>query len=158
MPPEIYHYSKPDSKSMSSKQYANSLDNTHANDEDGICNSHLRLRPIFRESTDFCTGINDTERAIRVALDDAYETLERDTLSTVHVYNHMMFGRKQTEVNNDSGVLCSDEYSHISANDVVNIQADRSRGQPSDAYCYIGLINGNDRKHLSSDDYDHLVM
>ncbi|KAH3775379.1 hypothetical protein DPMN_176781 [Dreissena polymorpha] len=86
---------------------------------------------------------------------------------SMHVYNRIMLGRGENACHNENGVICSDEYSHISIDgidasgdgryyNVVNINAGRS--EATGDYCHIGPNNANFNAHVTCDDYNHVVL
>ncbi|KAH3826532.1 hypothetical protein DPMN_128438 [Dreissena polymorpha] len=137
-----------------------------SNDEADTCHPYFRLQPLIEQVITATSNESRTYDSICVA-NGKTDVASKNTELPIHIYNHIKLKQGKTKCDGDSGVLCSDEYSHISIEDdtasgksryynIVNIQ--RARTDSVDNYCHVGPKNTSIEKHVPSDDYDHLAM
>ncbi|KAH3826534.1 hypothetical protein DPMN_128440 [Dreissena polymorpha] len=177
VPPDNYSYAfEPYDRSVESNNDASALGTKPkglfksgikvSNDEADTCHPYFRLHPLTEPEIHATPNESSTDDTLCVA-NGKTNVAPENTALPIHIYNHIKLKQGKTECDGDSGVLCSDKFSHISIMDdmasgkrqyynIVNIQS--ARNESVDNYCHVGPNNTSIEKHVPRDDYDHVAM
>ncbi|KAH3826536.1 hypothetical protein DPMN_128442 [Dreissena polymorpha] len=159
VPTGNYSYAfTPYNRSLESNNEASALENKSKGlfksglklsyDEEDKWHPYFRLRPFVEPVIGAAANEFRTDDTLCVA-NSKTDVAPKNTELPIHIFNHIKLKQGTTECDGDSGVLCSDEYSHISIMDdttsgksryynIVNIQ--RARTESVDNYCHVGPL------------------